>query len=408
MKQLTIFTLSLSLLCACTKSEQPQTSATPISLQPQTRAVLEQTNAFAFDFFKAVSQQRPTNLFLSPYSVSGVLGMLYNGAAGETKEEIANVLGMSDFTPTQVNEYYQELTKALLKVDPKTTLSLANAIWANQGITLKNAFITLNQNYYDAKVGTLDFSQSSALKTINDWCKEKSKGTIPKILDQIDPLTVVVLANAIYFKSFWKDKFEKSKTVEKPFHSFDGALSTVPRMHHDPLTLLYAQMDVCGMVTLPYSNGAFAMNLILPDEGVDLDAFINDLDGAVWNTMIAHREQAIVTLSMPRFKIESELDKLKDILAALGMPRAFSPCADFSAMLDIPAYVSKVIQKSYISVDEAGTEAAAVTVAEMRKGSLGPLPNPKAVTMVLDRPFLFVITEQSTGAILFMGKVTKL
>ena len=411
MKLLSYTLLFFALIPSCSKSPIPQQWAKPITLQPQTRAVLEQSNAFAFDFLKAVAQQHTQNLFLSPYSVFGVLGMLYNGAAGETKEEIAKVLGMSNFTPQQVNEYYQELTNALLKIDPKTKLSLANAIWANKGYPLKSSFITLNQNYYDAKVSTLDFSQASALKTINDWCKDKTKGTIPKILDNIDPNTIVILANAIYFKSIWMEKlkFDKSKTVEKPFYNKDGTTSKVSRMHQQPIELLYAQMDNCGMVTLPYSNGAFAMNLILPDEGEDIDALIKELNGDVWQIMVNHRSAAAVTLSMPRFKQESSLEKLEDILAALGMPSAFSKnSANFSDMLDVRMWISKVIQKSYISVDEEGTEAAAVTVAKGDVMSPGPRPNPKEVTIIVDRPFLFLITEQSTGAILFMGKITKL
>jgi serpin B len=407
-----IFTLLFSaFILSCSKSDNPaNTPAEPIVLQPQTRAILVQSNSFAFDLFRAVSQQQGENLFLSPYSVSGVLGMLYNGADGETKAEIASVLGMESYTPEQVNEYYKELTTALLKVDPKTKLALANAIWANRGYTLKTPFISLNQAYYDAKVSTLDFSQSSALKTINDWCNDKTKGTIPKMIDQLNPSTAVILANAIYFKSIWTEKlkFDKSKTLDKPFYNFDGTVSTVPRMHQTPLVLLYAQMEGFGMVTLPYSNGAFAMNLILPDMGVDMGTLVEELDGEVWQTIVNHREDTQVTLSMPRFKQENNLERLADILSALGMPSAFSSTqANFSAMMDAQVAISKVVQKSYISVDEEGTVAAAVTYTGLDM-SPGPLPNPKQVTIVVDRPFLFVITEQSTGAILFMGKMVKL
>ena len=378
--------------------------AKAITLLPKTRAILEQTNSYAFNFFKAVSQEQDKNLFLSPYSLSAALGMLYNGAEGETKAEIAKVLGMDGYTPEEINKYYQELTTALFKVDPLSSLSLANAIWAKKGITLKNSFVEMNQNYYDAEVSTLDFSLPSALQTINSWCDEKTNGTIPKILDQIDPLSIVMLANAIYFKSLWTNDFNKSKTVDKTFHNLDGSASKVPMMHQKQMLMEYAQMEKCGMVTLPYGNGAFAMNLILPEEGANIDALIEDLDRESWQAMRAHTDRVKVTLSMPRFKIENTLD-LVDILMGMGMQKAFSD-ADFSAMLDISANVSKVLQKSYISVDEVGTEAAAVTVIAMTT-SIGPMPNPEEVTMVLDRPFIFAITEQSTGAILFMGKVTK-
>ena len=383
--------------------------ARSIILLPQTRAILEQNNSFALDFFKAVSLQCSTTLFLSPYSMSAALSMLYNGASGETKKEIAAVLGMSDYTPEEVNRYYQELTKALLEVDPCTTLSLANAIWANKGIGLKPSFVTLNQNFYEAEVNTLDFSLPSSLKTINDWCSEKTKGTIPKILESIDPKSLVILANAIYFNSFWTHDFDKSKTIEKLFYNKDGSTTLVSMMHQKPMELLYTQMEGYGMVTLPYVNKAFAMNLILPEVGEDIDTLINELDRETWQTMMHHRAEAKVTLSMPRFKIENEW-RLAGILAALGMSSAFSGDADFSDMFEgeRQASVSDVIQKSYISVDEAGTEAAAVTLVHLVMSPGTPRPTPAEVTMVFNRPFIFAITEQSTGAILFMGKVAKL
>jgi len=392
---------------SCSKTPMKIEPARPIDLTLQTRAILKQNNSFSIDFFKAVSQQHNNNLFLSPYSMSAALGMLYNGAAGETKAEIAKVLGMSGYTPEDVNKYYQELTKALLAVDPNTSLSFANAIWANKGVALKKSFVDLNKSYYDAEVSTLDFSQPSALKTINDWSSKKTKGTIPKLFESM-PYGLAILANAIYFKSFWTDAFDKSKTVSNPFYNIDGSISTVPMMHQKELQLWYAQTDVCDMVSLPYTNKAFAMNFILPSKGVILDELVDEFNGAVWQTMMAHRVGAKVTLSMPRFKIENSLDNLVGILAAMGMPLAFSPDhADFSAMLaNIQTFfVSDVFQKSYISVDEKGTEAAAVTVFT-GTGSSGS--NPLEVTIVLDCPFIFAITEQSTGAILFMGKVTAL
>ena len=409
---LLVIVATMSFFISCNKSEKENVieRASYIELQPQARAILKQSNSFAIDFFKAVSQQQEDNLFISPYSVSAVLGMLYNGAEGETKSEIAKVLGMSNYTSEDVSKSYYELTEALLAADPKTSLSLANAIWANanKGVTLKESFIDLNKSYYDAEVSTLDFSQSLALKTINDWGNKKTNGIIPEILEGIDPATIVILANAIYFKSTWTDGFDKSETELKPFHNINGSISMVPMMYkedyQDNYDILYAQMDLCGMVTLPYSNKAFAMNLILPSDGVDLDALIEELDGEYWQAMIAHRASAEVTLFMPSFKIENRLN-LASVLTGMGMPLAFSKNANFSNMTDVQASISGVLQKSYISVDEAGTEAAVVTATVM---SYGPVPNPQKVTVVLDRPFIFSITEQSTGAILFMGKVTEL
>lgn len=421
MKQL-IYLATILLAVSCSKSQQGEESskpeeqnpiinfvpAKPIILQAQSKLILDKTNTFAFGFFKAVSKQKRENLFLSPYSISAALGMLYNGAAGDTKKEIANVLGMDGYEPNEVNQYYKELTKALVEVDPLTTLSIANSVWANKIIPLKSSFLDLNKNYFDAKVSTLDFSSPATVPAINNWCKEKTNGKIPEIIKQLDPSSMVLLTNAIYFSSVWRFNFDKTKTVNKPFTNGDNTSSSVAMMHQRKMDMMYSQMDRCGMVTLPYSNEAFTMNIILPAEGEEVGDIINELDHNVWQTMINHQSRAKVTLSMPRFRIESTLDKLDETLAEMGMPCAFTENADFSAMSVMRTYVSEIIQKSYISVDENGTEAAAVTLVNMSLTSIGPQPNPAEVIMEVNRPFIFVISERSSGAILFIGKVTKL
>jgi serpin B len=421
MKQL-IYLATILLAVSCSKSQQGEESpkpeeqnpivnyvpAKPIVLQAQSKLILDKTNTFAFGFFKALSQKQSENMFLSPYSMSAALGMLYNGAAGDTKKEIAGVLGMNEYEPQEINQYYKELTKALVEVDSHTILSIANSVWANKTIPLKSSFLDLNKNYFDAKVSTLDFSATSTIPAINLWCKEKTNGKIPEIIKQLDPSSMVLLTNAIYFSSFWRFNFDKTKTVNKSFNNIDNTSSSVAMMHQRRMDMMYSQMDRCGMVTIPYSNTAYAMNIILPAEGEKIDDIISDLDQDVWKTMVNHRSLAKVTLSMPRFKIENSLEKLDETLAAMGMPTAFTHNADFSAMSDMRTYVSEVIQKSYISVDENGTEAAAVTIVNMYATSIGPQPNPAEVIMEVNRPFIFVINEQSTGAILFIGKVTKL
>jgi len=422
-----LYLLALILVASCTKSTpgQPEPvtepdepmenikieSAKSIQLQSQTRLILEQSNSFAFDFFMAVSELSEENLFLSPFSMFVALGMLYNGAAGDTKEEIATVLGINEYPSEEVNNSYKELTTSLLEVDPYSSLSLANAIWVNKYVILKNSFVALNQNYFDAETGSLDFGQPSlALKTINDWCNEKTKGTIPAILEKIDPLTTAIFTNAICFNSFWTHIFDKTKTTEALFYYRDGTSSQIPMMHQKQLMLKYAQMSNCGMVVLPYANTAFALNLILPDEDVDIDDLLENFNTTSWQAIVNNlSNNTKVTLSMPRFVVQNTLENIQDVLAVLGMPTAFSVYkADFSAMIDQDAYISKVIQKSYISVDEEGTKAAAVSVIE-QSGTIGPsLPPPEEVTMIINRPFLFLITEQSTGVILFMGKVVRL
>ena len=232
-------------------------------------------------------------------------------------------------------------------------------------------------------------------------------------MDNINPATVTILTNAIYFKSSWAYEFDKSKTESKTFYNADGTTSTVPMMYQEyqmDYNIQYSQMDVCGMAAIPFGNNAFCMNLILPAEGIDLDALVDEIDGVSWHEMMKHRAVTTkLTLFMPRFKIENTLVGLADILATMGMPLVCSAdSADFSNMVDNiqKLFVSDVIQKSYISVDEKAAEAAAVTIIATL--GMARMPDPLEVTMVLDRPFLFAITERSTRAILFMGKVTAL
>lgn len=421
MKKL-IYLATILLAVSCSKSQQASDNPKPeeqkpilnyvpaksINLQAQSKQILDKANTFAFGFFKAVSRHKSENLFISPYSISAVLGMLYNGAAGDTKSEIADVLGMDGYEPSEINQYYKELTKALVEVDPLTTLRIANSVWANKTISLKSSFLDLNKNYFDAKVSTHDFSSPATVPAINNWCKEKTNGKIPEIIKELDPSSMVLLTNAIYFSSLWTTNFDKAKTVNKPFTNGDNSTSSVAMMHQRKMDMMYSQMDRCGMVTLPYSNEAYTMNIILPSLGEKVDDIINEIDHSVWQTMLNHRSRSKVTLSMPRFRIESNLDKLDETLAEMGMPRTFTENADFSAMSDMRTYVSEVIQKSYISVDEYGTEAAAATLVNLYETSIGPQPNPAEVIMEVNRPFIFVISERSSGAILFIGKVTKL
>ena len=419
-----VWILTILIISSCGKDEaesekpieKPQEEPQPrvylepgfINLPFEMHPMVSSGTDFAFTFFKQVADEFSGNLFVSPYSLGMALGMLYNGAENETKKEIAAVMGMSGYTPEQVNNYYQTLTKGLLAVDTKTNLSVANAIWTDKGFPLKKNFSDLNKLYYDAEIRTMDFSQPSALQAINDWSNEKTKGTIPRILEELEPPTV--LANATYFKSAWTVPFEKSGTTKKPFYNHDGTTSTVEMMHQKEMPLHYTHTADYELVRLPYSNGSFSMNILLPKEGVDIDEVLESLDGKTWETLTSalYGNTVHVTLSMPRFTIENELE-LNDVLKAMGMPRAFSDkYAQFLAMLDTHSWVGRVLQKSYIDVSEEGTEASAVTVIVMCMSDGGPLPPPQYATVVVNRPFIFAITEQSTGAILFMGKVNKL
>ena len=417
MKKLITLLITIALLSSCNKTgvEEPQQEETTLEkkveaiiLSPEMRSLLSPGTDFALRFFKQMSgEYADDNLFVSPYSLACALGMLYNGAEGKTKEEIAAVLGMKDYAPKQINEYYQTLTKGILAVDPLTDLGVANAVWSHYPFPAKKSFADLVKTYYDAEVSTMDFSLPSSLEAINDWCKEKTKGTIPHILDDLYP--PMVLANAVYFKSPWTVKFDESKTEKKPFYNSNGTISMVQMMHQKELMLGYSHTSSYEFVRLPYANEAFAMNILLPKKGIALEKVIESMDAASWEAMAraTYKANIHVTLSMPRFKLEGGYP-LNDALQSMGMSRSFSADAEFFAMLDVPAFIGDVLQKSYVDVNEEGTEASAVTTIVFTGETGDPLPPPPHVTMVLDRPFIFAITEQSTGVLLFMGKVTNL
>jgi serpin B len=414
MKKFVFIFVITALFCSCNKNNsEPQEvliiKAKSISLPNELRPLVGSGTDFSLRFFKEMSgSSSDHNLFVSPYSLACALGMLYNGAESETKDEIAQVLGMSDYAPELLNAYFQTLTQELLDVDPRTDLGVANAVWSDDAYPVKQGFANLVKTHYDAEVGTMNFSLPASLKAINDWCNKKTKGTIPMILEDLTP--PAVLANAVYYKSVWTVPFEKSKTTSKPFYNKDGTKSTVQMMQQKELPLGYTHTTDYEFVRLPYGNEAFAMNILLPKEGVKMDHVLESLDGQTWETLsrAMRVNNTLITLSLPRFSLEGSYE-LNELLQGMGMPLSFSADADFSAMLEVPASIYKVLQKSYIDVDEKGTEATVVTVVQMDMGSSGvPLPPPPRVTMVVNRSFIFAITEQSTGAILFMGKVTKL
>jgi len=420
MKKISTILLALMLLCSCSTTDVDELVTDPentssveppsrISLSPEMRSLLAPGVNFSMRFLKEVSNEYANeNLFLSPYSLACALGMLYNGAEEETKEEIAAAMNMAGYTPEALNEYFQTLTQALLKIDPLTDLGVANALWSDNNFPIKSGFIYQLQTYYDADAGVMDFSLPSSVKAINDWCYQKTKGTIPEIVKEIYP--PLALANAVYFTSVWTVPFNKSKTIDKLFYNSNGTRSTVQMMHQKEMKLNYAHTSDYEFVRLPYGNDAFAMNILLPKEGVDIEKVLGSLDGQTWGAITGamHTQVAHVTLSMPRFSLKENTYELNDVLGKMGMPRAFTSTAQFGALSDFPLFVDKVIQKSYIDVNEEGTEASAVTIIAMTGSSGAPLPPPEYVTVVVDRPFLFAITERSTGAILFIGKVIKL
>ncbi|MGE4586988.1 MAG: serpin family protein [Mangrovibacterium sp.] len=362
-----------------------------------------QDNDFAFDLLKTtVNAESKPNVFISPLSVSMALSMTLNGANGETAGEMLQALRVSGYTMEQINDYNQTLREALLEVDPSTELGIANSIWNRLGISFKEAFIKTNQTFYDAEVREMDFSDPQTLDAINNWCSDATDEKITKVLDGIPPEAVSYLVNAIYFKGIWQMKFEEKQTVSDLFTTENGSQQTV-RMMQQTAEFRYASTENGGYLQLPYGNGAFNMVVMLPHDGKSAEDLLGEANTENWNSL--YYRTCNVNLKLPRFKIECSYDMEKEILPAMGMHKAFKAKeADFSGMTDLlDIFISKVIHKTYVEVNEEGTEAAAVTAVEMLNTSLPS--EPEKIDFFVDRPFLFLIRENSTGVILFAGKI---
>ena len=393
----------------------------PVKLTAEQTLFVNDNNKFTMNFLKTVNEaDRSGKSFIySPLSITYALGMVNDAATGLTEKELEETLGFHQGGIQAVNDYCKKLIDGLPKVDDKVTLNIANAIFLNKDFTLKPQFEQDMQTYYDAKAEALDFSASNTLDHINGWCKEKTNGMIPSILDDIDPLMVSYLLNAIYFKADWASKFDPKNTKNETFTTENDNSSTdIPMMHQNVL-ISYLKTDTYSAIILPYGTGLWNMTVLLPEKGKTTDDVIKEvaqssiLNNHVWcKTGGNYFEGYEVDLKLPRFETSSDTDKLEDgligLMKKMGINRAFEDgLAEIPNMCEVPVYVELMRQKAKIKVSEEGSEAAAVTVAGVANYSMGsePIEYPKA-TFHANRPFVYVIREQSSGVILFVGKFT--
>ena len=358
---------------------------------------------FAFNLLKQIAKDQPgKNIFISPYSASTVLQMACNGAGGQTKTEMEQVLGTTGMAAEALNAANKECDRAINSQGTNIVLTAANAIWYRKGTPIKPAFISCNQQFFGATVDALDFDDPRSVGIMNTWASEKTHGKINGIADGlINRLTELVLANAVYFKGKWEKRFEVKNTKDRAFHLLAGRQKQVPMMEQTR-KFTYRQGSGYQAVRLPYQGWALAMYVFLPDAGSSPEKLISIMNGDTWQRVtqpgFSEREGTVV---LPRFKVEYGVE-LKEPLKALGMQAAFGN-ADFSGISDRGLFVSAVRQRAFVEVNEEGTEAAAVTGMAL-EFSVGLAP-PKPFQMIMDRPFLFLIEDQQTRTILFMGMV---
>ena len=394
------------LMLACT--------ATARSESDLSTSLVQSNTYFGIELFSVLAQDSPDgNLFLSPYSISTALAMTWAGAEGATARQMADVLGFA-LPEEEVHGQFADLQQKLgpeyrqqymMGSGDPLTLEVANAIWAQESYPLLPEFVSLLQDKYGAEARNVDFvgDAEGARGEINAWVEEKTRDRIQNLLPRgsVDAMTRMVITNAVYFKGSWSEPFSEDATTREDFHLADNTTAEVPMMHQTE-ELAYAEAAGCRAVELPYADNMSSMLVLLPDG--DLSEFEQDFSTETLDEIAAEMQSREVVLSMPSFEFTSSFG-LSQTLKSMGMIDAFEPGqADFTGMTEArELYISAVIHKAFVKVDEEGTEAAAATAVVMALTSMPP--QLQRVELVLDRPFLFLIRDRVTGSVLFMGRM---
>lgn len=399
---ITLLLVILILGCSSNMTGPDLNGELPRELTTAEKKLVENGQSFSFNVFKnTVEADDSENIFISPLSISVALGMTMNGAEGETYERMKQTLAFEGLDMDGINSGYRSLIELLTTVDPKVKMQIANSVWSKEGFEVEEDFSKKLEEYFDAQATELDFSDPRSPEIINEWVSDNTNGLIEKIIEgQIPSEMVMYLINAIYFKGDWTYQFDEDDTRERPFHLENGEQEMVEMMTQERDFNIYMD-DKVHMIDLPYGDSLFSMSVMMPaDENKPLKEFIGeDLTKDNVDSWIASLSNRNMPLNFPKFELEYEVE-MNEILTSMGMEDAFSESkADFGGINpDAPLFISEVKHKTFVKVDEKGTEAAAVTSVGMGVTSVPE-------TFSVDRPFLFMIREQNSGAVLFMGKI---
>jgi len=406
--------LFLSLLVALSSCEKNSTKDQPvdpgepvnIAIEIYQKAVIDSANRFAFDLFTPIlkGSKADENIMISPFSISSALSMTLNGATGETYDAMTKALRLEGKTLQQINETYLRLMTEMVPVDELVTLEIANSVWVEKRLNVKQKFMSDLQTWYKAEARDIDVTDPNAVNTVNNWIAEKTHDKILDMLDYLDPQLAMLLINAVYFNGKWRYQFDKADTREESFYIAPSAPKNVPMMHQQE-NLKCTVTDNVTLVDIPYGQGNYSMLIVLPDEGFTTSDIAVTTSSSTWIkwTDLLKENTHKVELSMPKFKYEYKR-LLNPDLIGLGMGIAFSGQAVFGNISDQPTMINRVLHQSFIETNEEGTEAAAATIVEMILLSYPP-PEPAVWKIDINRPFLYFIHENSTGTILFMGRV---
>ena len=397
------------LLCALLASSVARCDLAKPAASPDS-TFTARLNGFGFRLLGALAKGNGGNVMISPYSVSIALAMIYNGAAGDTKAAIAKTLAVQGMSDEQLNQDCEQIIESVEKADPSVQIESANALWAQSGFPLKPAFLKVAHQFFDATVESVDFStnRDGAADTINAWVSRSTHGNIPTIVKSPNRLTGLVLTDAIYFKGRWQIPFNKSATQPPPFH-LEGAHTSeiqVPMMVQSG-KYQYLETDTFQAIALPYGNTRFEMYVLLPRGKSTLPDLMHTLDESRWRDWTGKLSDRDGKIVLPKFEI-SDSRNLNDPLGALGMAVAFERGKANFSLIHQPRpnlNIGEVEHKTYLKVDEEGTEAAAGTAVGLSADYVRANP-PPPFEMVVDHPFFFAITEQQTQALLFVGVVT--
>lgn len=383
----------------------PESDAPPRPLSSAEKQTVRSGNDFGLKLFRAVhaaNEEKP-NVILSPPSVSMALGMTLNGAEGKTRTAMEETLERNDLSPAEINDAYRSLIDLLLGLDSSVQMKIPNSIWHRNTFSVEQPFLETNREHFDATIEALDFSSPSAVDRINEWVATSTEGTIDEIIQgPIPRVTMMYLINAVYFKGNWRQKFDPDETKPAPFHLPDGSTTEVDMMKIEEPTFPMSRTDRFTAVDLAYGDSLYTMTILLPKEDVSVDSVAENLDKQSWKRVTTDlAPQRLSSFEMPKFTLRYKTE-LKQALQSLGMGVAFDPQrANFDAINpDVKdLHVDAVKHKTFLKVNEEGTEASAATSV-----SIGITSAPPSIRV--DRPFAFVLRERHSGTILFIGSVT--
>lgn len=398
MKKIIVLAFFLGALAtaSCQRTDVPTPGGQPLTLSSARFGA--ESSAFAFEFFNTLlaAEAPNANVLASPLSLHVALGMLLNGADGKTADELLTSLRLKGYSPEQYNQIYRQLTEGLPKVDNRVTVAIANSVWYQQNLSVEASYVAALKSTFAADV----FPLTGDPAPVNRWVNEKTRGKIKEL--SIDPATVMLLLNAVYFKGDWKYRFDEKATFNGNFNFANGRKKLVPTMSQQG-TFRRAFAPEYAAVELPYGGGDYRMTVVLPKAGTDVTAFAKTFDVKAWDALQSQLGEGALIVKLPRFEFAYEYKPgLNAMLVAMGIRGAFAGGLTKIRKQD-DLFVSMVKQKAYIKTDEKGSEAAAVTSVEIQLTSLPTAPP----TFHADRPFLFFITEKNTGTVLFAGRVSE-